>query len=195
MSSGERREAIVEAAVQLFARNGFRGTTTREIAQAVGVSEPVLYVHFQTKRDLYSAIIERMAKGGESGGCRPAASDGEFFLNLAEDILAWHIEDPTRIRLLLFSALEGHELSELFYERHFLPFLEALSGYIAGRIEDGEFRQMDPMIAARAFCGMIGQFGQANTVFRKEWNEPERKKIVSEMVNIFLSGMRKPEGR
>jgi AcrR family transcriptional regulator len=193
MSSDQRRQAIVEAAVQLFAQNGFRGTTTRQLAHAVGVTEPVLYAHFQTKRDLYSAIIEEMAKGEDAACCPSTTNDEDFFVFLASQILAWHTEDPTRIRLLLFSALEGHELSDLFYERHFLPFLEALSAHIAAKIAQGEFRPLDPMIAARAFCGMIAQFGQANTVFGKQWNEPERKRIVSEMVNIFLGGMRKPE--
>ena len=54
----ERRQAIIEAAAGLFAEKGFRGVTTRELAQAVGVSEPVLYQHFQTKRDIYEAIVE-----------------------------------------------------------------------------------------------------------------------------------------
>ena len=64
MSSEERRAAIVHAACRLFAERGFRGTTTRELAAAVGVTEPVLYEHFRTKRDLYSAIIGEKAKAG-----------------------------------------------------------------------------------------------------------------------------------
>src|SRR5690242_18167586 len=63
MKGGERRAAIVTEAIRLFAEKGFRGTTTRELASAVGVTEPVLYQHFKTKRDLYTAIIE--TKSGE----------------------------------------------------------------------------------------------------------------------------------
>ena len=64
MSSEERRAAIIHAACRLFAEKGFRGTTTRELAAAVGVTEPVLYEHFRTKRDLYSAIIGEKSKDG-----------------------------------------------------------------------------------------------------------------------------------
>ena len=64
MTSEERRAAIIEAAARIFAEKGFRGTTTRELAAAVGVTEPVLYEHFRTKRDLYSAIIGEKAKEG-----------------------------------------------------------------------------------------------------------------------------------
>ena len=58
MTATERRAAIIQAAMKLFSERGFRGTTTREIASAVGVSEPVLYQHFPSKGDLYTAIIE-----------------------------------------------------------------------------------------------------------------------------------------
>ena len=58
LSAIERRQAIVKEAIRLFSEKGFRGTTTRELASAVGVSEPVIYQHFATKKDLYAAIIE-----------------------------------------------------------------------------------------------------------------------------------------
>ena len=58
LSSQQRRSAILGTAIRLFAERGFRGVTTRELAAAVGVSEPVLYQHFPSKKELYSAIIE-----------------------------------------------------------------------------------------------------------------------------------------
>src|SRR5574337_501242 len=58
LSAEERREQIVEVAVELFSRKGFRGTRTREIAETAGISEAMIYKHFATKRELYSAIIE-----------------------------------------------------------------------------------------------------------------------------------------
>ena len=54
LSKADRRKAIVETAANLFAEVGFRGGTTRELAKRVGVTEPVLYEHFQTKSDLYA---------------------------------------------------------------------------------------------------------------------------------------------
>ncbi len=191
----ERRKAIVDAAVCLFAQNGFRGATTRQIAQAVGVTEPVLYMHFQTKRDLYRAIIESMSAGSALADADLISNQGgddAVFLELADEILKWYVDDPTRIRLLLFSALEGHELSDWFYQGHIVPFMKKLAGYIELRIEEGAFRNVDPVIAARAFCGMIGQFGQAITIFHTPQDEESRKKSIEEMVGIFVNGMKKP---
>src|SRR6516165_11289805 len=66
MRGEERRAAIVRSAIHLFAEKGFRGATTRELAAAAGVTEPVLYQHFRAKSDLYTAIIE--VKAGEVSG-------------------------------------------------------------------------------------------------------------------------------
>src|SRR5579863_7723141 len=56
LDSEERRKGIVAAAVPLFARKGFAGTTTKEIAEAAGISEALLYKHFPSKKLLYGEI-------------------------------------------------------------------------------------------------------------------------------------------
>lgn len=63
LGAEERRKAIVEAAMPLFARNGFAGTTTKEIARAAGVSEALLFQHFPSKAALYQAIVARGCEG------------------------------------------------------------------------------------------------------------------------------------
>src|SRR5437764_8427600 len=57
LSSEERRAAIIRAVRRLFAEKGFHGTTTRELAEAAGVSEALLFKHFPTKEALYSAML------------------------------------------------------------------------------------------------------------------------------------------
>src|SRR5436190_19433217 len=57
LDSDERHKAIVTAAVPLFARKGFAGTTTRELAEAAGISEALLFRHFPSKQLLYREIL------------------------------------------------------------------------------------------------------------------------------------------
>src|ERR1700751_2562909 len=57
LDSDERHKAIVKAAVPLFARKGFAGTTTRELAEAAGISEALLFRHFPSKQLLYRKIL------------------------------------------------------------------------------------------------------------------------------------------
>jgi TetR/AcrR family transcriptional regulator len=58
MSAGDRRTALVDCACGVFARGSYRGTTTKEIAAEAGITEPILYRHFPSKRDLYLACID-----------------------------------------------------------------------------------------------------------------------------------------
>ena len=197
LSADERKAAIVKAAVRLFAEKGFRGTTTRELAAAVGVSEPVLYQHFATKGDLYSAIIESICRDEDTQRyagiytARDAGDDRAFFTHLGEAILAWYEEQPEIIRLLLYSALEGHELKDRFFERQITVLYELLNDYIGRRIEEGAFRRMDPYLAARVFTGMFAHQGQAKTVFGIDDLKGSRAEIAAGIVEIFLRGMQK----
>src|SRR5262249_43344402 len=163
---------------------------TRELAQAVGVSEPVLYMHFPSKRDLYSALLEEMCKEPEVTEDQfrrlfaeeAVENDDKIFRVIADGVKWWDTARPSRLRHLLYSALEGHELSELFYHKHVFPFHNALRDYIARGIEQGRYRAIDPLNSARAFCGMIASYCQALAVLGLNDSEEQRTQAIENMV-------------
>jgi AcrR family transcriptional regulator len=193
LPANERREAILTHAIQLFADKGFRGTTTRELAAAVGVSEPVIYQHFATKRDLYEAIIERKSQQTMDLGPwleAETGTDPEAFLALAKLIWKWYEQDRNMNRLLLFSALEGHELSDLFFSRHVCGFLDQISGHIRKRIADGVFRPVDARTLAMSFIGMVAHDAQSVTLFHFDpQGSSSREQVLEDMVDLFLRGV------
>jgi TetR/AcrR family transcriptional regulator, transcriptional repressor of aconitase len=120
----ERRKAIVDAAVPLFARKGFAGTTTREIAEAAGISEALVFKHFPTKKLLYREILHMGCEGDPAleqlASLQPSTKTlicmvrfmiRRFVLG-GEDERA---ELDLRLRLVLHSCLEdGDYARELF---------------------------------------------------------------------------------
>lgn len=62
MKAIDRRRQLLEASIQCFAAYGYKGTTTARLAKAAGVTEPVLYQHFASKRDLFVALLEEVGK-------------------------------------------------------------------------------------------------------------------------------------
>ncbi|HEV2187949.1 MAG TPA: helix-turn-helix domain-containing protein [Stellaceae bacterium] len=124
LDSDERRKAIVEAAVPLFARNGFAGTTTRELAAAAGVSEALLFRHFPSKQSLWREILALGCEGDpalEKLAMLPASTETlvcivRFMVRrfvLGEE--ADRRELDLRMRLMLHSILEdGGYARELF---------------------------------------------------------------------------------
>src|SRR5215211_7618537 len=75
MAGEERRLQILAVAVSLFSQKGFRGTTTKEIAAAAGVSEAMVFRHFATKQELYSAILDYKACSGSLDDLCAAVDD------------------------------------------------------------------------------------------------------------------------
>ncbi len=191
------RDKILESAIRLFAEKGFSGTTTREIAEKAGVNEALIFRHFSTKRDLYSAIIER--KISEEPGFeypleafKETRDDWLIFKSIAIRMFDCVEKDPCFIRLLHFSALEGHELSDMFFDTYVQYQRMLLSDYIERRITEGAFKNVNPVLAARAFIGMVINYILVQEIFgEKKRKKIKREVVVDTFVKIFLEGITK----
>ncbi len=196
MSAEERRAAILDAAFRLFSERGFHRTTTRALAEAVGVTEPVLYEHFKSKRELYLALVDAKSREGMARGypllepLAKAKDDRALFLALGRFVIQCLTEDHAYTRLAYSIAIEDPELGSVFYERQGAA-RAAIAGYIAGRSQDGAFRPLDPEIAARAFLGMIVQHGIARMLYLDRFAGGDDAAVVEQMVDLFLGGISK----
>jgi len=193
LTGEERRRQIVEAATTLFAQKGFRGTKTREIAQAAGVSEAMLFKHFATKVELYRAIIEvkvRIPVFYDSLIQAAEQNDDALVLRrLAHNMIGVIREDPTVLRLLFFSALEGHTLFEMMFKARVQQLDDFLTRYIARRVAEGAFRRLDPLQAAWNFIGMVGHYIQLVDLFGQTPPAYLTSEVaVEEMIALFLRG-------
>lgn len=190
-SSQERQASLIQAATALFAKKGFNGTTTKEIAKAAGISEALVFKHFPTKRALYAAILaEKVTVNALLVAIEESAKkrdDRRVFTLIASYRIRPGV-DPTLLRLLLFSALEGHELSDMFFGKHHKVFYDHLAAYIRKRVEDGAFRQVDPLLAARAFIGMVVHHRLLHEIFGVPMDR-SYEDTVSTYVEIFLHGL------
>jgi AcrR family transcriptional regulator len=173
MAAEERRQQILRVAVNLFAQHGFRGTTTKEIANAAGVSEAIIFRHFATKQELYSAILDDCMGTSSAQPCEGIGEallsndDRVVFETIALEILNFHDENPEFQRLLMHSALEGHELAQMFWDQGIMRTYEFLGGYVRRRQSEGAFRDLDPMIIVRSFLGMIIHHSINNNLWDK----------------------------
>lgn len=202
MSGDERREQLLHCAVRLFSEKGFSGTTTREIATHAGISEAMVFRHFANKDELYKAILDHKACDGgmtvfpwetdEFSELMAAKNDFGVFYNLALNALENHKRDFDFMRLLLHSALEGHELAEMFFQQFVARLYEFIGGYIRQRQQDGAIREVDPRIIVRSFLGMLVHHSLSNLL----WDPKRRLLDVSdesaahEFATILLKGIK-----
>jgi AcrR family transcriptional regulator len=195
MQHKDRRQDILAAAMQLFAQKGFRGTTTKDLAAHAEINEAIIFRHFSTKEELYRAILEEKMKQRDTSKFEElmqlarTGDDLKFLEAVGTAMLTRHEQDTTFLRLLLFSALEGHELSDMFVES--MPERDPLSAYMKDRIDKGVFRFVDPQLASRAFMGMFFNFIQSQEIFGlKKKRTFDRDEVVRTFVSIFLTGMK-----
>lgn len=199
MAGDERRRQILEVAMSLFSKQGFSGTTTKRIAEEAGISEAMVFKHFENKDDLYSAILAHKAQslGFEEPFADVAKQlkekdDFGVFYGIALGALTHHDEDRDFIRLLLHSALEGHELSRMFFDSYVKKMYEILGNYIAERQADGEFRKVKPKVVVRAFVGMMIHHSMNRTL----WDtgntllDVSNEEAAKEFAAILLEGVK-----
>ena len=177
MAGDERRSQILRVAVGLFSHEGFRGTTTKKIAQAAGVSEAMVFRHFATKEELYTAILDHKACSGDAIDLELMVADAvarrddrAVFEGLAFNALEHHEHDPDFQRLLLHAALEGHELAQMFFEKFVRRVYEFLGAYIRERQREGALIDIEPAIVVRSFIGMIIHHSLNNNLW-----DPQRR--------------------
>ncbi len=194
ISAAARKASIIQSAASVFSEKGFNGTKTREIAALAGVSEALIFKHFPSKDDLYAAILaEKSPVPGLLEQIKELAEqrkDREVFQAIAETIVGG-APDQNLMRLILFSALENHELSDMFFHNHIRHFYDVLSAYIEQRIQEGVFRPVPPLVAARSFMGMLIYHRLLTVLFQAPMEE-DPEEIIRTFVEVFLNGLREP---
>jgi AcrR family transcriptional regulator len=195
MPASARREQILDGAMQIFAQKGFRGTTTREIAQAIGISEALMFKYFPTKEALYRAIIQKQMNGTNEiffpTEAARAKDDRQVFKAIASYLIGKNTDDPTFMRLILYSALEGHEFSRMFFEHYVLERTELLSQYIQTRMKENCYKKISPRLVARAFIGMVAHYVMDQEIYgMRDLFSSSQKKTVDTLVDIFLEGLK-----
>jgi AcrR family transcriptional regulator len=202
MAGGERRRQILEVAMRLFSQRGFRGTTTKEIAAGAGVSEAMVFRHFATKEELYSAILDFKACSGGIEDLRTHVADAvrrkddfAVFAGLARELMRHHESDTEFLRLLTHSALEGHELAAMFWDRNVRGLYDFLGGYVRDRQRDGAMREVDHRVVVRAFVGAVIHHSLNNTLWdtKRTVLDISNERAAEEFARILLEGVKTRE--
>lgn len=179
MPADLRREQILRTAVDLFSQRGFKGTTTKEIAKAAGVSEAIIFRHFATKDELYGAILH--SKSCQDGlhkfpwegndvlqqAIRERDDFGVFY-QLALQAMTNQQTDVGFMRLLFYSALEEHQLADRFFGEFVSQVYGFIGEYIRDRQQEGAMRDIEPRVVVRAFLGMLIHHSLNNILWDKQ---------------------------
>jgi TetR/AcrR family transcriptional regulator len=172
MPACDRRTQLLEIALSLFAKKGFNGTTTKEIAAAAGITEAVIFRHFPHKQALYQAVLESQigCTGfqewmAEAQACMDQNDDEGLFRAIAKIIIRSYSGEATHERVMLFAALEGNEQGLAHYRSFSIPIFELLRVYIVRRQRERALADFDPGAILAAIAGMAQRYAMFTQMF------------------------------
>jgi AcrR family transcriptional regulator len=148
---------IARAAVALFSRQGYHGTSTREIARLADVSEVTVFRYFEHKEDIFisalhsgfGAIKQRLDLLGRGSERHAPEAMLEQVLSLLVDMATF---SPELVRLIGVAYLELHGRAEEVCYQHLAPLFSAISGYLTTNMENGKLRNLNPAMVTTAMA-------------------------------------------
>ena len=196
------KERIADEALTLFAAKGFRGTTVKDIADAVGIKDASLYKHFKSNKEILNTIVEEayVHMGNMSDSLGIPSGDGsledaaEFFrginretiIALGKEVFKFYLTDDYMSRFWKLANLEQYNNRD-FYELYRRLFTEEGIEYqknlFAEMIRMGAFREGDPEVMAYNFYSPI--FLLLHRYAGSEGELDEALEIIEKMVGDF----------
>jgi AcrR family transcriptional regulator len=194
----ERKSQIIEAALEVFAQNGYDGTTNRLIAQAAGLnSAALIYHYFPSKEELFKACLERstaledLQRELMSGQDKPP----EIYLRrVGLAYLKTLSQSPIdRLMLMLLSALQSHpELLPIMMGKLTEVIIFPMIKYFTRQQTEGRLQSIPPVTASQLFMGPLLLRAIASKLMEDAlpFVMPGDEEFIDAHVKVFMDGIR-----
>lgn len=187
-----RRKQILEAALRVWARDGFHDSTVEAIAREAGVGKGTIYLYFPTKEAVLDAVIARFSllPAIEELAAKLHEIPPERAIPALVESLWQRLRERAGIfRLVLVTGMLRPENTRVFLERVMLPGNRLVAEYLDRCIARGALRPLDTFVAARALIGSVVVFIVSQLVLGGEELRPiEDSAVVETISELFLRG-------
>ena len=199
LSARERRIQIIDAAITLFGRHGYNGTTTKALAEAAGVSEATIFKHFPTKDALHLAAFSQRAGVGSDEliatleRMMDQGEDEALLRVVVAGIIQGLEQDRDMQRMLLFAWLEqnpdeNRRLWDSILEYPVFPFLER---WIARRQAEGQFVEGAPDLLRTAVTALAVNYAIRHKLYGIPADHDDDE-VATTFAAFLLRGLQRP---
>jgi AcrR family transcriptional regulator len=186
------RDRILQAAQRLFARQGFDGTTTRDLAQAAGVAEGTLFRHFANKKAILievatqgwvEILTDLLTELSEMGSYKAVAQVMHRRM--------WNFQKNADLMRVCFMEAQFHpELRDRVQSEVIGKMTDVAEAFFETAMERGIYRPMNPRIVAQVFLGMFAISGFShNTLMEPNASPQQMQEMAEGLAEIFLNGV------
>jgi TetR/AcrR family transcriptional regulator len=195
-SAESRRQQLIETGLRVFAKHGFRGATTRQLADAAGVTEAVIFKHFTDKNELYAAILEQKASDADAErwlaeleDLDARGADADVLRAVYRRIVGRHESDPHFLRLMIYSALEEHPLARRLQDSHGGRLYAFLERFVKSRQDTGHFRVAPPAVLVRLILALPVYHVVLRRLFKPSWPAVNPEELIETGTQCVLAGL------
>ncbi|WP_407313287.1 TetR family transcriptional regulator [Desulfosporosinus sp. SB140] len=187
----ERRQDILEAALKVFSENGYKGSTTAEIARQAGVAEGTIFRHFATKKELLAAVLEPKIIEGVIVLDKEhrESSPKDFFRCFLKNRLELIQENAGLFRLMFAEAQYHSEVREALFTGILGPGMSVIKPWFDKGIAQGDFKPLPFIPTMRSFMGMVMFYGVFSHVFPNLSPEKTLEEAADHISELFLHGL------
>lgn len=186
---------IVEAAVQLFSRRGYKGATTRQIAHLAGVNEATVFRCFANKAELFSAAAEsrltrlKLSRDLQSGLAMDL--DPEIVLPMLVEFLVEHLSQHSELVRLLYVA--GFELpgTNRMFREHLGPIFDSVNAYFARCAARGAICSLEPTFATLGLAGAVSAHRNLHNLFTGQELPLDSGALAPAYAQFWLNALRR----
>lgn len=188
----ETRTRILNAALKLFAKQGYDGTTTRDLAERAGVAEGTLFRHFANKKAILievatqgwiEILTDLLTELSEMGSYKAVAQV------MRRRMLNLH-QNADLLKVCFMEAQFHPDLREKIQSDVIEKMTDVAEAFFQTAMDQGIYRKMDAKLVARVFLGMftIAGFSQ-DTIMSPNSSPNEMKAMAEGLADIFLNGV------
>lgn len=187
----QRRQDILEASLRIFAKKGYNGSTTAEIARAAGVAEGTIFRHFATKKDLLIAVLEPKVLNGLIQLDKEHREDTpiDFFRRFLMNRLELLNENDSLVRFMFAEAQYHVEVREALFKGILGQGISIIRPWFDKGVEQGDFRDLPFLPTMRSFMGMVMFYGFMGNVYQGFSPEKTIEEAADHILDLFLHGL------
>ncbi|CAM3785119.1 HTH tetR-type domain-containing protein [Bordetella sputigena] len=189
------RNAILDAAAKLFIEKGTAGTSMQDIAETLGLSRTAVYYYFKNKQAIQRSLTEEVLSAARSQTGETVSRDDLDAVTALKELVTHHAElilsRPAEFRVADRTEAEMTPKQRASVQNARRNVLENFSSVIERGIRDGQFRMVDPHVAAFSLIGMCN--------WAAWWYKPNgrmsREEVAATMTEIAVNGLLRDEAR
>ncbi len=193
------RDRILEAALAEFANRGFDGATTRAIARAAGVTQPLLHYHFETKETLWRAAVDRAFRSQQAAFAGIAAELRDLAPAartrvLVRRFIAYCAQQPELGRLVVHEGARSSPRLTWLVEEHLRPLFQTLWEDVRAGAREGWAKAVPPQhlifVVHAAAAYLFNVPAMARQVFDMDVRTPETVEAHAEvLIELLFHGL------